>query len=409
MGIANLNKLLRKHCPQIYEDIHISEYSFKKIAIDISLYLCKFKAICGDSWLTAFVNLVSCLRKNEVHCVFIYDGIATSDKDAEKKRRVDDRIKLTDQVCILEEALEKYDRTNEIDKILIEFYKKSMTRVANQKRLMSKVKTDSTIDMNIVRDLIKKKRGQILNITADDFTLTKKLFDILKVPYYTAPTEAETMCSHMCKTGFVDAVLSEDTDVLAYGSPIFLNNINTTNGTCIRIKYKEVLEELDLFNDEFLDVCIMCGTDYNSNMPGIGPEKAYKLIQQYSTIEDIAKNTGMDISILNHVRCRQLFKEYAKIPDFKVPYCGSPDFEILQEFIVKYNVKYNISTLVKAFTMNTITIVDDEDEDEEKVVKKSGKDEEKEKDEEETDEVKKSGKDEEQDDSDEEIILEIED
>ena len=72
MGINNLNVLLRKHCPEIYEEIHISEYAYKKVAIDISLFLCKYKAICGDKWVTAFINLVSCLRRNEIHCVFIW-------------------------------------------------------------------------------------------------------------------------------------------------------------------------------------------------------------------------------------------------------------------------------------------------------------------------------------------------
>ena len=71
MGIANLNTFLRKHCPDVFKEIHISEYAYKKLAIDTSLFLCKFKAICGDRWLTAFVNLVSCLRRNEIHCDFL--------------------------------------------------------------------------------------------------------------------------------------------------------------------------------------------------------------------------------------------------------------------------------------------------------------------------------------------------
>ena len=74
MGIKNLNNLLRKKCPQVFVDIHLSEYAFKKLAIDVSLFMCKFKAICGDRWLTSFVNLVQCLRRNEIHCVFIYDN-----------------------------------------------------------------------------------------------------------------------------------------------------------------------------------------------------------------------------------------------------------------------------------------------------------------------------------------------
>ena len=73
MGIKNLNTFLRKKCPQIYEEIHLSEFAFRKIAIDLSLYMCKFKSIYGDDWIHMFVKLVQCLRKNEIQCVFVYD------------------------------------------------------------------------------------------------------------------------------------------------------------------------------------------------------------------------------------------------------------------------------------------------------------------------------------------------
>ena len=71
MGIKQLNKFLRNNCPDIFEQVHISEYSYKKVSVDVSLYLCKFKSIAGDRWLSMFLNLVACLRKNEVHCVMI--------------------------------------------------------------------------------------------------------------------------------------------------------------------------------------------------------------------------------------------------------------------------------------------------------------------------------------------------
>ena len=86
MGIKNLNVFLRKNCPKVFEEIHISEYAYKKVAIDTSLFLCKYKAIYGEKWLVAFINLVSILRKNEIHCVFIYDNGSPPEKEEEKAR-----------------------------------------------------------------------------------------------------------------------------------------------------------------------------------------------------------------------------------------------------------------------------------------------------------------------------------
>ena len=80
MGIKNLHSFLRSKCPEIYKTMHLSEYAYKKIAIDISLYMFKYKTIFGDKWLDAFLKLVACLRKNEIHCVFIYDNGAPPEK-----------------------------------------------------------------------------------------------------------------------------------------------------------------------------------------------------------------------------------------------------------------------------------------------------------------------------------------
>ena len=194
MGIKHLNKFLRNNCPNIYEEIHISEYSFKKVAIDISLYLCKFKTICGDRWLAAFINLIACLRKNEVHCVFIYDTGAPPEKAAERKERSLHRAKLEEKVLKLEDALEKFHLSSEVDPILTELYNKR-NKGKDPPRLM-KISSDE-IDMRLVEFNVKKMRGQILDIRPEDFQKTRELFDILKVPYFNAPLEAETTCSDL--------------------------------------------------------------------------------------------------------------------------------------------------------------------------------------------------------------------
>jgi flap endonuclease-1 len=359
MGVHNLNKFLRNNCPEIYEEIHISEYSFKKVAIDISLYLCKFKTVCGDRWLSAFINLIACLRKNEVHCVFIYDTGAPPEKDDERKERAVQRAKLEEKVYKLEEAMEKFHLSSEIDQVLIDLYKHRM-KTKGPPRLMKK-KTDE-VDMAFVEGTVTKMRGQILDIKPEDFQKTKELFDILKVPYFNAPLEAETTCADLCKRGLVDGVLSEDTDVMAYATPVFLSKINTTNGTCTRIKYQDILEGLELKSEEFLDLCIMCGCDYNKNIFRVGPEKAYKHIKKYSSIEGVSDNTPLDISILNHVRGRELFRDYETV-DYKIKYCGIPDFQKLEEFIFKNNIRCSVEGLKKSFIHQTTIVFEEGDDD----------------------------------------------
>ena len=117
--------------------------------------------------------------------------------------------------------------------------------------------------------------------------------------------------------------------------------------------------KLDLTKDEFLDLCIMCGTDYNKNIFRVGPEKSYKYIKQYSSIENIGKNTKHDISVLKRERVRELFKEYSQ-KDVDIKYCGTPDFDELQKFINENRIKCDLEYIKEAFVKQT-TIVIEED------------------------------------------------
>jgi flap endonuclease-1 len=325
--------------------------------------MCKFKAIYGDKWISAFLNLVACLRRNEVHCVFIYDTCAPIDKAEERADRAEKKENLQKKVFDLQTAVEKYHSTNEIDPILVEFYNKKMKKVSPIKSLLSsKTAKDKDFAINIdqIEEWIEITRRQILNITPQDFQLTKDLFTILNVPFFQAPTEAEKFCSDLCRRNIIDAVLSEDTDVLAYGAPVFLSKIDTVKETCIMVKHEDVLNSLEITYPQFLDLCIMCGCDYNKNIYKVGPEKAFKYIQKYGSIEEIGKNTSHDISVLRYERVRELFTKYENTDINKIPYCGQPESKALIDFIKTNNIYTDYNHIEKSFIHNVIVFEDDE-------------------------------------------------
>ena len=331
MGIKNLNKFLREKCPHVFEPIHISHYGFKKVAIDISLYLHKFKAIAGDQWLGAFLNLIASLRRNQIHCAFIFDGKSPPEKEEERKRRHQERLKLEKYVHDLEDAVNEYHKIGAVPEILVKLYRRRRA----PRRLLRESKK---IDMGWVLEKVQQKRNQIISIQPSDFESAKELFDILKVPYYTAPWEAEKMCAKLCLDGLVDAVLSEDTDVIAYMAPVFLTKIDTRSDTAVRLKSDSIQEALALIPSHLLDLCIMCGTDYNSNIFGIGAHKAYKRIQQFGNIDDITLKTKLNTTILKHKRVRELFTQFEDYKIDTIPYCGTPDYDKLLTFLLTHEI-----------------------------------------------------------------------
>lgn len=360
MGIKSLNEFLRDVCPEVFQPVHLSQLQYKKVAIDISLYMHKYKAACGDRWQSAFINLVSSLRRNEVHCIFIFDGKAPPEKNIEHEKRRESKQKFQDNIYELEEGLNEYHRTGYIPKCLVDMYKRR--RSPSHKRLLGS-STDDKVDIKWVEQKIEQRKNQLYSVSSDDFDLAKTLFRMLNVPFLEAPFEAEKMCSKLCIDGIVDAVLSEDTDIIAYGSPAFITKIDTSNDTVVFISYETILEGTKLTSEQLLDLCIMCGTDYNSNIPKIGSKTAYKYITNCENIEGIESKMGLDVSILNYKRVRQLFTEFDGYDMVTVPYCGTPDFDLLEKFVHEHKMNINLTRVRKDFTYTEVVFEDSDSED----------------------------------------------
>ena len=66
----------------------------------------------------------------------------------------------------------------------------------------------------------------------------------------------------------------------------------------------DVLEGLRLSFPQFVDLGIMAGCDYNTNMKQIGIGRSYALITSYESIDNLPHDT----TCLRHIRCRELFQ-----------------------------------------------------------------------------------------------------
>ncbi len=351
MGIKNLSQFLRNNCEWVYQQVHLSQYSREKWAIDVSGFLYRYKIKYGDNWLSGFINLIACLRRHNIHCVFIFDGPAPPEKDGEKKERAAEKEKKQKEVYDLEVSINMYHDEGIVDPLL----KKTMSKQKNRSLLQK-----DNFSIRFVEQEFRKKKSQIVDISDEDFVNLRELFDIMGTPHYKADGEAETLCCHLCIHALVDGVLSHDSDVLAYGTPKSILSIDTPNETVKEVVYEDLLESLEITKSQFTDLCIMCGTDYNKNIPGIGPATAYQLLLEYGSIEGIGENTGLDISILHHSRGRELFST-PEILEKSVPYCKKPNISELQKFILLNNCRLNIQRIIESFVPRQIMFYSDEE------------------------------------------------
>jgi 5'-3' exonuclease len=91
----------------------------------------------------------------------------------------------------------------------------------------------------------------------------------------------------MVTQGQAYAVASEDMDSLTFGAAFLLKGFNNKKEPIAEVSLEEVLRSLNLTQNEFIDMCILLGSDYTTHVEGIGPANGYKLIHQYSSLEQV--------------------------------------------------------------------------------------------------------------------------
>jgi 5'-3' exonuclease len=75
---------------------------------------------------------------------------------------------------------------------------------------------------------------------------------------------------------------------LTFTSPVLLRHLTFAEARKMpisEISFDKVLEGLKLNINEFVDLCILLGCDYCDTIKGIGPKRAWELIEQYRSIE----------------------------------------------------------------------------------------------------------------------------
>jgi exonuclease-1 len=100
------------------------------------------------------------------------------------------------------------------------------------------------------------------------------------VEYYVAPYEADAQLAFLYKSGQVDVVFTEDSDLLTFGvQKCFFKMDNMGNGQEIDLSELHKVKCFKNFNhDMFMTTCILSGCDYLESIKGLGLKKAIKLV-----------------------------------------------------------------------------------------------------------------------------------
>ncbi|KAL3376975.1 hypothetical protein AABB24_003412 [Solanum stoloniferum] len=128
-------------------------------------------------------------------------------------------------------------------------------------------------------------------------SMAHDLIQVLKrenVCYVVAPYEADAQMTFLAISKQVDAVITEDSDLIAFGCPRIIYKMDKFGqGHEFRYSKLEQNRELSLtgFTKQMLlEMCILSGCDYLQSLPGMGLKKAHALIKKFKSYDKVIKH-----------------------------------------------------------------------------------------------------------------------
>ncbi|KAF3437202.1 hypothetical protein FNV43_RR19955 [Rhamnella rubrinervis] len=279
MGIKDLLKFMKPYI----QPIHIKNYAGKRVGIDAYSWLHKGAYSCsmelclnsdGEKklrYLDYFMHRINLLRHYKITPVVVFDGGNVPCKAATEH--------------------ERHRRT-----------------MANRDLAMEKLKEGN---VSAASELFQRA----VSITP---TIAHQLIQVLRsenVEFVVAPYEADAQLAYLSslevEKGGVAAVITEDSDLVAYGCQAIVFKMDRFgNGEEIVLDkiFDSAIRTPSFRNFDkelFTGMCVLAGCDFLPSIPGIGIVKAYGLVSKYRNLERV-------LSVLKFEKGNQVPEDYSK-------------------------------------------------------------------------------------------------
>jgi len=230
MGVKLLNRYLTSHCHYGITPIHLQSISHKKVVVDVSIYLYKYKAV--DKLMIHMESFIKMLFALCITPIFVFDS---KPKDP-KHKTLNDRQKQKNS------AWKQYqDTLHTSSPSTLQYLKTQFTRISQR-----------------------------------DIAEVKQIMDSLGAMYIVAPYEADEVCAKLMLANQVDACISDDMDMLVHGCSHVIRHIDIDTQTATLYNLKNILKSLHMSYVDFKQVCIISGTNYYSS-----PKNLFHYIKLY--------------------------------------------------------------------------------------------------------------------------------
>lgn len=162
---------------------------------------------------------------------------------------------------------------------------------------------------------------------------SKKLLQLLGVPYIQAKGEGEAQASYMVEKGDAWCVGSQDYDCILFGATRMVRNLTITGGKANLelLELDKILNNLEISRQQLVDIAILVGTDFNMGVKGIGAKTGLKLIKEHGNLYNVLEKQGTELEVDPEI-LRNIFLNHEVESDYDLKW-KSPDKQGVVDFL----------------------------------------------------------------------------
>lgn len=292
MGIKDFYKYAKHRWPECFVPVPYTHFRFQRIALDMMNILYVYRARSEHEWISQVVLFLLRLRSQFVHPVCVFDGPSHALKQATVDKRREDRDRGKDRMDTLMRALDEYQTTNVVNDVLGAFLKKHPDFVS--------ALTQQPLIQPILEYVQRASRMYQMRFTASDVERLQSILRALGFCVCIARHDGEALCAYLSASGAVEAILSNDSDVFFFGGKKVL--FRFWDEGAYLIAREDLLQRMGFTDQQFFEFCLLCGTDFNESVRGIGFCRAFTLLTEYKSIHAANFPVELDHELLQQVQ-----------------------------------------------------------------------------------------------------------
>jgi len=299
-----LRSIEQKTGAQFFFDVPVTRFAATRIAVDLNVIMNATMAKATENvsnrtnlaledpdpaaitkeWITICLRKIISLLSRNIIPVCVADGPARKEK-----------------IVVAKRAQEREEKAKKLA---------TLTAKVRSAELLA-----STVDIEELRKMWKFN----FHVTKDQSALLYNILISTGIPCMRAKHDAEELCAVLCMEGYTEAVMSTDQDAMVFGAPLVIVEKkkdkkdkkvkSTALESYLVVDLQHTLNTLKLTFDQFTDMCILAGCDFNKNIPGFACRKAYDYLLSGKGIMDIYKKFGEEkFSKLEYKSCKDIFR-----------------------------------------------------------------------------------------------------